>query len=335
LGYYGAVTGGLAIVAGQLGGGILVSANLAGAGWRPIFLVNVPLALAALLLTRTGLPESRATHPIGLDRAGTLLLGVSVLTLLIPLVHGPAHGWPPWCWLSLGACPIAALALRSVERRREANGGVALLAPSILRVSTMRTGLIVAIPFFATFSGFMFVIALTLQQYLHQGPLEAGLAFVPLAGGFLAMSLLTGRLVTRFGARVVVASAGVQFTAMLAVIVATLGSPTLSAPQLLPGLLLFGLAQGLGSPTLYRVILSRVPTDSAGAGSGILTTVQQASLALGVATLGSLFTTLVQPGPTAHDHALLITSITQALLAIAIALLATRLPDPRVPHRLT
>lgn len=326
LGYYGA-TGGIAMVIGQLLGGVLVSADVAGAGWRPIFLVNVPIGVLGVVLGRRTLPESRASDPMGVDRAGTALFGVALLTLLIPLMEGRALGWPVWCWVLLGLFPCTAAAFVAVERRLEAAGGVPLLPMSLLRTPAMRRGLGIAAPFFAGFGGFLFVYALTLQDGLHLGPLGSGLALTPMAVAFLVTSLLSSRLVSRLGHRVIVLGLSVQLLGLLTLVATVLAAwPALDVLDLAPGTLITGAGQGLAAPTLFRVILSRVPAGSAGVGSGMLTTTQQTSLALGVATLGTLFAALSASG---MASALGTVTLVQAAMTALVALAARRLPDPR------
>jgi MFS family permease len=326
LGYYGA-TGGIAMVIGQLLGGVLVSANIAGTGWRPIFLVNVPIGLVGLLLARRTLSETRASDPLGIDRLGTGLLGVTLLTLLIPLMEGRALGWPVWCWVLLAIAPLAAVGFVVVERRTEADGAVPLLPMSVLRMPSMRRGLAIAVPFFTGFGGFLFVYALTLQDGLHLGPLDSGLALTPLAVAFLVSSLLSGGLVRRFGHRVVIAGTAVQLLGLLTLIATVVAAwPNLGVVDLAPGTLICGAGQGLTAPTLFRVILSRVPAESAGVGSGILTTTQQTCLALGVATLGTLFAAL---STTSMEGALVTVTAVQSVMVAGTAIAAKRLPDPR------
>ncbi|TNC27348.1 MFS transporter [Amycolatopsis alkalitolerans] len=326
LGYYGA-TGGIAMVVGQLLGGVLVTANVAGEGWRPIFLVNVPIGILGVLLAMRTLPETRATDPIGIDRAGTPLLGLALLTLLIPLMEGRALGWPVWCWVLIGVFPFAVAAFVAVERRLEARGGVPLLPMSLLSTPAMRRGLGIAAPFFTGFGGFLFVYALTLQDGLHLGPLGSGLALTPMAVAFLVASLLSSRLVARIGHRVVVLGLSVQLLGLLTLVATVLVAwPHVNVADLAPGTLITGAGQGLVAPTMFRVILSRVPAGSAGAGSGVLTTTQQTFLALGVATLGTLFATLSVSG---YGNALVTVTLVQAAMTALVAVAARRLPDPR------
>lgn len=293
LGYYGAV-GGLSSVVGQLLGGVLVSANIAGTSWRPIFLVNVPIGLVGLILARRTVPETRSEHPIGIDRLGTAALGVTLLALLVPLMEGSALGWPVWCWVLLGSAPFAGTLFVIVERRAERAGRVPLLPPSIMRMRSMRQGLTLAVPFFGGFGGFMFVYAVTLQDSLHLTPFDAGLALTPLAVGFLIVSLISSRLVARLGGPTVVSYGAVIMGLGVAVTIVTtlLSWPHLTVLALSPGMALIGIGNAMTMTTLFRVVLSGVPAERAGVGSGALATTQQTSLALGVATLGTLFASL-------------------------------------------
>jgi MFS family permease len=329
LGLSGA-TGGISTVIGQLLGGVLVAANIGGTGWRPIFLVNVPIGLVGLILAKRTLPESRAVNPVGVDRWGTTLLAVSLLALLVPLMEGKALGWPVWTIVLLAVVPFAAIAFLRVERRLEAAGGMPLLPPSVLRMPSMRRGFAVGAPFFTGFGGFMFVYAVTLQDGLHLGPLGSGAALTPMAVGFFSMSMVSSRLVARFGQKVVVVGSSIQLIGILTLIGATASLwPNLNVLDLAPGMLLCGIGQGLTMTTLFRVILSKVPTEIAGVGSGVLTTTQQTFLALGVATLGSLFVSLSTPDSLGMKSAFMLVIGLQAVLTVGVVIFARRLPDPR------
>ncbi|HEX3788078.1 MAG TPA: MFS transporter [Pseudonocardiaceae bacterium] len=329
LGFYGA-TGGICTVVGQLLGGLLVAANIDGSQWRPIFLVNVPVGLAGLLLASRTVPDTRSENPVGIDRLGTVLLGVSLLTLLVPLMEGGALGWPVWIWLTLGVFPFAAAGFVVVERRSERAGAVPLLPPSVMRLPSMRKGLLLAAPFFAAFGGFMFVYAVTLQEGLHLGPLGSGVALTPLALGFLGASLLSSRLVTRLGSRVVPYGATIQGLGIAVLIGSTLLNwPDLGVLDLAPGMVLIGVGQGMTMTTLFRVILSQVPVDRAGVGSGALVTTQQTCLALGVATLGTLYASLGTPSGLGMRDAFVLVMAVMFVVAVALSIGGRALPDPR------
>ncbi|WP_406093092.1 MFS transporter [Kitasatospora purpeofusca] len=324
LSVYGAV-GGISVVIGQVLGGMLVAADLFGTGWRSVFLLNVPFALLALVLALRFVPESRAPQGAKVDVAGTVLLTATLLALLVPLMEGRAAGWPLWSWLLLALFPVFATAFALVERRAERLGGAPLVPPTLLRIPEMRRGLGIALPYFGGFGGFMFVIAVALQQGLHLGPVAAGWALVPMAVGYFTASLSGPRLIGRFGSRVLTAGAAVQALGLVTLAVTVLADWNGFSPlRMAPGVALAGIGQGLIGTPLFRVVLSKVPAARAGVGSGVLATGQQSSLALGVATLGSLYLSL---SPTlGMDRALALCLGIQLLGSFTVLYLTTRLP---------
>ncbi|GAA2743611.1 MFS transporter [Kitasatospora cinereorecta] len=324
LGIYGAV-GGISVVIGQVLGGLLVSADLFGTGWRAVFLLNVPFALLTAVLALRYVPESRAPQAADIDIPGTVLLTASLLALFVPLMEGRAVGWPLWTWLLLAAFPLLAAAFLAVERSAERAGRVPLVPLSLLRIPEMRRGLGVAVPYFTGFGGFMFVVALVLQQGLHEGPIAAGWALVPMAVGYFTASLAGPRLVGRFGSRVITVGAVVQGIGLMTLFTTVMTDwAGFSALRMLPGVALAGIGQGLVGMPLFRVVLSRVPLERAGVGSGVLATTQQSSLALGVATLGTLFISLTPTLGMAHALALVLAL--QAAGSLVIVHLSLRLP---------
>ncbi len=328
IGRYGA-TGGLAAVLGQVLGGVLVSANIDNLGWRPIFLVNVPIGLAGLLLARRYVPDTRHGAPAPIDASGTVLLGLTVLLLLVPLTEAQSVGWPAWTVAMLLIVPLAAAAFIRFEVRAERAGRGPLVPPSLLQHRSMRRGLLLALPFFAGFGAFMFCYALLVQEGLHASALTAGLGLVPMAAAFLAASLSTARLLARFGAKVLTAGGLLQAAGLVMLgVTVWLGWPHLAVAALAPGLAVAGLGQGLVMSPLFGVVLSEVAPAVAGAGAGVLTTTQQTALALGVATLGSLFLTLAADG-TGISTAFLVVITVQVVVAIGVATGARGLPGWR------
>ncbi|WP_406203079.1 MULTISPECIES: MFS transporter [unclassified Streptomyces] len=324
MGLYGA-TAGLSMVAGQILGGVLVAADIAGTGWRSVFLVNVPVVLVGLYLASRAVPETRSQRPEPLDGPGTVLLAVSLLALLAPLTEGRAAGWPLWTWLSLAAFPFAAGAFYAVERRADRAGRTPLVPPSLFELTSLRRGLVMIVPFSIGFSGFMFVIAVALQQGAGLGPVAAGLALVPMAVVFFFVSLAGPRLVARYGTRVVTAGAVIQGVGVALMAVAAWRFwPDLGFVELLPGAAIAGAGQALQLPVIFRIVLSEVPNARAGVGSGVMITTQQSSLALGVATLGTLFLSL---SSTMGMGDALVTTLLVQLAGVALTgLLSLRLP---------
>jgi MFS family permease len=289
LGLYGA-TAGVASVVGQVVGGLLVTADIAGTEWRPIFLVNVPIGLFSLAVVFRHVPATKSDNPASVDLLGTVLFAATLTTLLVPLTEGRTVGWALWTWLVLALAPVLGAATYLVERRTERRGGAPLLPPSLLRVRSMRRGLTLGLPFFLSFGGFMFVFALTVQDGLHADALHSGLAIAPFALAFLIGSLLTPRAIERFG-RAALGWGSLIQTAGLATLAWTVATdwPHVPLLSMTPGLLVAGFGQAFVFGSLFRLVLADVPPHLAGIGGGVLVTLQQSGLALGVATLGTLY----------------------------------------------
>jgi EmrB/QacA subfamily drug resistance transporter len=279
LGVYG-MTIAAGQVSGQALGGILLSANVLGLSWRPIFLVNVPVAALTFLLGFRRVPESRSPARPGLDLPGVALLTLAAGLLIVPIVEGGALGWPVWCWLFLAAVPAAAAAFAWREHRVRARS-MPLVDLALFRSQDFRRGLFVNVTLFATISSFFFVLGLYLQTGRGDSPLFAGLTFVPLAAGNFAASLSSSGLVGRFGRGTLSAGAVFQAAGLLVLLAAAgPGQPTV---LVLAGVTLFGFGQGLLIPPIIGVVLTRVPVADAGAATGVLVTTQQMSGTIGLA----------------------------------------------------
>ncbi len=204
-------------------------------------------------------------------------------------------------------------------------GRTPLVPPSLLALASLRRGLVLMVPFSVGFSGFMFVIALALQQGARLGPVAAGLALAPMAVVFLFVSLAGPRLIARYGSRAVTAGSVVQGVGVLLIVLAAWRDwPRLDVGSLLPGAAVAGAGQALQLPNVLRIVMSEVPPDRAGVGGGVMVTTQQSALALGVATLGTLFLTLV-PHLGMRD-ALVTTLLVQLAGIVVTGLLSLRLP---------
>jgi MFS family permease len=322
-----AATGGIAASIGQLLGGLLVSADIAGLSWRPIFLVNVPVGIVALLLTRRHVPATRSPHPASVDLPGTTLFGIGMIALLIPLTEGQSVHWAAWTWALLAVAPVAGLAAALVERRTERAGRTPLIPPSLLRLRSMRRGIGLAVPFFMGFGAFMFVFALTVQDGLHEDALQSGLAITPMAVAFFAGSLVAPRLIARYGRYVTVAGLALQAVGLVGLILVMRGEwPHVSTLAMAPSLIVAGVGQSFALVSLFRIVLADVPHRLAGIGSGVLVTIQQGALALGVASLGSLFVSLAGSSG-GMRHAFTVVIGIQALLAALVSVGALRLPE--------
>ncbi len=323
LALYGA-TSGIAAVVGQLVGGLLVSADVAGASWRPIFLVNVPIGLVVLLVAVRIVPNTRADHPIGIDLPGTVLFAAALTAVLVPLTEGHSLGWPRWTWAMIGLAIVVGAITFVVERRAEQRGQIPLLPPSLLRLSSMSRGLAMVFGFSIGFGAFMFVFALTVQNGLHADALHGGLAILPMAVLFFLGSLFAPRLIGRFGRAALSMGAIIQIAGLASLVaVVVRGWPHVSLWDMAGPLALAGAGQSMLFAGLFRSVLADVPTHLGGVGGGVLITLQQSGLALGVATLGTLYLARAEHN-TARAFATV--EVVQMAIIILLAIGAAALP---------
>ena len=250
-----------------------------------------------------------------------------MVSLLIPLTEGRAVHWPWWSWLLLASSPAWVVGFVRVERSRERAGRDPLVPPSLLRHRSMARGLLLAAPFFAGFGAFMFVYALSAQGALGYSAVKAGLALTPMAVAFLIASLQIARLVVRWGRTVITVGSLIQLVGLLMLIWTLEQSwPHFTPWDLLPSFTVMGFGQGLCMPSLIRVVLSEVPIASAGAGGGVFTTMQQLSLAIGVASLGTLYLSESTPARLGPLHAVVLLLAVQAAIAVLVAVGSRLLP---------
>ena len=286
---YGMVMG-LAATSGQIIGGILIRADVAGLGWRTIFWINVPIGAAALLAAPRLIPESRDPHASRLDLTGVTLITACLIAVVLPLVEGRQAGWPAWSWAALAAAVPLAIAFAVHQRRKADRGGVPLLNPRIFASWPLRAGLITQTAFWCQQAASYLVLGLYLQQGRGLSPLAAGGVFTFLAVGYLLTSFRAPALTMRFGRSVIAAGAVTAALGDAALYLATAHTGTGgSVAWLFPGLLLLGAGQGLCITPLTTTVLSHSDPATAGSVSGALSTAQQVGNSVGVAVTGVLF----------------------------------------------
>ena len=320
---YGLVMG-LAAASGQLIGGLLIAANVAGAGWRTIFLINVPVGVAGLAVSRRLLPESRAERAKHVDVGGMVLVTAALVALVLPLVQGQSAGWPTWTWMSFCLSAMLLVVFAISQRRLSARGGSPLLDPVLFRNASLRSGLATQLAFWCGQAAFFLVLALYLQQGRGLSPLKAGLVFTILAVAYLVVSLRAPALTMRFGRDLVFVGALVLAAGDIAlwVFVHHYGS---GGPLgwLAPGLLLAGAGMGLAVTPLTTTVLAHATPETAGSISGALSTMQQVGNALGVALTGAVFYGALDHGvATAFGRSL----VQLTVLLVGVAILTKCLP---------
>jgi MFS family permease len=297
-------------VAGQVIGGVLVTANLFGAAWRPVFLVNVPIGLAVLALVPRVVPGDSLRGGRQLDLAGLAIAVPAVFLVVLPLMLGHQENWPSWMFGCIGLGLALVVAFVLVERRIADRGGDPLLNLGVLRAPGLVPGLAAVAVLMITYGGFLFSFALHLQAGLGDSALRAGLTFAPCALVFGVCGYFWRRLPGRSHHLLAPLGCLVAVGGYLAVAL-VLRSGGQGGWHLQVALIVTGAALALGFSPLVTHALVGVPLHQAADASGLLTTTIQLGQAVGVATFGSLFLTLDADGagavPAVSGHALALT----------------------------
>lgn len=295
---YGMVMG-VAGVLGQLLGGLLIQADIAGSSWRGIFLINVPVGIGGLALASRVVPESQG-EPSELDLTGTALATLGLAAVILPLAEGQQHGWPLWTWLSLAAAPALLGASTAQQARRKRIRRAPLVDLTLFRNRAFGIGSLAGLTYGLVPPSSFFVLALYLQDGRGLSALFSGIIFTAVGAGFFAAMLLTQAMTARLGHQIL--ALGALVTAAGSVLMA-LTAGAASSGELLPGLAVAGFGMGMVLVPLPATVLREVEPRQASSAAGVLATSQQVGGALGVAVVGVVFFRQLHPGSFAHAFA--------------------------------
>lgn len=288
-GYVGATVG-VGSFLGNVLGGWMVSANLWGLEWRPIFFVNVPIGIVAIIASIYLVRESKSARAQKLDIVGALISGAALFALIFPIAEGREHGWPWWCFALLAAAVFIGYWFLGWEKIVAQKGGSPLVSLDLFHNAAYARGLGAILLLFCGLSSFSFVMGQFLQRGLGMTPEEAGIVFGALSLSFLISSLGAVKLVGRFGPRVLLTGLSVlQAGQVVMIAMALIWRGHLNGFWLMPVFFVYGLGQGVAVPQIIRQTMNSIGGADAGAASGVLSTVQQIAFSLGVSVIGGVF----------------------------------------------
>jgi len=311
---------GFGAVFGQLIGGALIEVNLAGLGWRSIFLINVPIGLAAALLAPRLVPESKAPSGARIDLVGTVLVAAGLVAIVLPLVEGQQEGWPAWTFGCLATAVVLLGAFARYQQRLAARNGSPLINLALFRERAFSAGVVTNVVYQMMMASFFLVLALYLQDGRGLSALESGLIFLPLGLGYFAASAASVKLAQRLG-RQVLALGALIVSAGYLLLAATASDST---GWLIPGLVVAGIGMGFAIAPMPSIVLAGVKPDHAAAASGVVSTAQQAGNAIGVAVIGVIFYHALGGG--SYPHAFALGLIAMAALGVVGAALVQLFP---------
>ncbi|MFL9866067.1 MFS transporter [Paraburkholderia fungorum] len=301
-------TGGLISAAGPTLGGFLIDIS----GWRTIFLINGPICLLALWLTRRYVRESARAERRPLDLAGQVVAIVTLGVLTASIIGGGARGWSdPWVQSGVALAALFGAIFVAIERRSAAP----MLPLAFFRIPGVSRNVVVGTLSNLAFYGLIFALSIHFQRARGYSATQAGMALFPLTIIMLA-NIGSARLSVRFGFRTTIA-AGLALSALGYF---WLGWLVDHAPYvwLIPGLALMAIGGGISTPALTASLLGEVEASSSGTASAIFNTGRQIGAAIGVALLGALVSGAVHTIPAGVAHAFLVST---AVLVLCLSLI--------------
>ena len=317
---------GLGGIIGPVLGGFLIEGDFFGLGWRSVFLVNLPIGVAALIVAAKFVPKKAGDRSVRVDMVGAALVVASCTLLVMPLNQGQANGWPLWTWLCMTASAIGFALFAAQQRRTAAAGREPLVTPGLLRKPAFTVGLGGIALFFGGLIGTQLVLTLYLQIGRHFTAGEAGLGNLPLAvgtaiggavsGAFLADKI--GRKVLQIGPLIQLVGAAVLWSELDG-----LDAASFSIWDITAGIAVAGVGAGMVIAALFSFILAAVDNDEIGSASGVLSAVQAVGGSIGVAVFGSVFFAQAKTGgfTTGFHRALIVQGcLLAAFLAITFLL---------------
>jgi EmrB/QacA subfamily drug resistance transporter len=279
IGIWGAVMG-VSLAVGRVLGGILTQT----VGWRAIFWINVPICVAAIALTARFVPESKAQRARSFDPVGQALAFAALFSLTYAIIEGPHDGWgSPWI---LGLFATAALCI-VLFFLYEPNRRDPLIDPRFFRSAPFSSAVLLALLAFSSYSGFLFLNALYLQQARGFSAFHTGLCTLPFAAAIMITAPISGRMIGHYGPRPSMAVAGLGF--LLSTLILTRLSLVTPLPQLMLAYTLFGIGLGMINAAITNNAVSGMPLTQAGVAGAVASTGRQVGTALGVAVAGAVF----------------------------------------------
>jgi EmrB/QacA subfamily drug resistance transporter len=324
---------GLSTILGPIVAGVLIDADVAGTGWRAVFLINLPMGAFAFLAGRAALPVGGGQRSQRLDVLGMLIAGVGMFLLVYPLVQGRDQGWPPSLFAMLGAAVVVLAGFVVYQLRRRASGRTPLVELSVFAKRSYASGVVFVIVFFGSIVGFSLSIGLFLQLGLGYSPMRASLTTTGWAVGAFLGSGFAATTMGKLGRKLLhIGLIGMAIG--LVGIITVLSTTEVNQWTLLPALLVYGAGMGMIFVPLFDIIMGEIGDHEVGSASSMLESLQQMGASLGVAVLGTVFLSSLGARPLIGDFvgaSRIVAVLALGLVAVAFAL-AFRLPRSARGH---
>src|SRR5258707_1181299 len=327
---YGAAIG-FGSILGQIFGGFLIQANILNLGWRPIFLINVPIGLTTVVAAWLLLKESQSEKPPRLDPVGTVLLSLALFLFSLPFMEGRDAGWPAWAWMALVASvPLFGVFLRW-ENYLAQTGATPLVEPRLLKDRGFLVGIGITCIYFAGHSSMLLGLCLFLQSSLNLNPFQAGLSLAPFSFGFLLGSTFSGKLNGYLGRKSLHVGTAVLAISLAALMIEAASSHGQQSFVFIFLCFVYGIGRGLVTTPLFNTVLTGVPSQDAGPAAGIASTAQQVANSVGIAVLGAVAFSVIpnRASPSDYAHGFVLSGIVNLFMVGAASVLLFLIPKKR------
>ena len=282
---FGPVMGASAIL-GPILAGFIISANIGGLTWRPIFLINIVLGAVGFIAALRVLPADEPTDSVFIDSLGAGLLGASMLGLIYGLIEGSTDGWTA---LPIG-CLAAGAALLAAFGVRQRTAADPLILPSLLANRGFTAGMLLGLAFFAAVNGLAYVISLFFQTGLGMSARSASIALSPFMIGIIVASFVCRPLLGKLGRTMVAIGIGLTLAGAAGVWATVLNQGVqVNLWTLAPSILVLGIGAGACFSSLFDVAIGDVAPAEAGSASGSLSAVQRLASAIGSAVVTTVY----------------------------------------------
>jgi EmrB/QacA subfamily drug resistance transporter len=281
---------GCATALGPITGGLLIKAFGSSDGWRSIFFVNLPIGVVTFIAAVRFLPSAALGKRLSSDLVGFLLSTGALVALLVPLIEGQNAGWPLWTYLSMAGSVVLFVAFAFWEQHVARGTEEPLVPPHLFSNLSFTGGVVLALVYFAAFTGIFFTVSLLWQAGLRHTAIASGLVSVPFSLGTIIGASQSNKLAVRLGRTLLSIGTGLVAVGLIGVVIILRTVPTQSLINwdLLGPLVLVGLGSGFFISPNTRFIVATVNPVEAGAASGVLSTMQRIGSAVGIAVVSSV-----------------------------------------------
>ncbi|WP_343746967.1 MFS transporter [Chitinophaga sp.] len=327
LGIYGSIAGAASVI-GQFLGGLLPDVHWMVEGWRLLFLINLPLGLAAAALAGRYLQDTAQHREGRFDVSGVALLTVALFALVYPLIRGRELGWPLWSILSLAGAVAVLLLFGYDQQRKLAAQQNPLINIRLFSYKDFNIGLCAVLFYFMVQDSYFLINAIFMQTGLGYSSSETGILFVFQGVGYVVASLLSIPLVKRYGKRVLQGGVLIMIVSLLMHLV-FFRAASMPKAVLLATLFFYGTGCGSVLPSLLTMALKSIPVHFAGAASGTFSTFQQTAVALGIGVTGGIFFSLLgdAPSPAVYMNAYQVATAVNIGFLVLVSIFLYILPE--------